>query len=255
MLSWPERALREAVAPLQSGVNRVSKGAVGVVQGIVRLGYLARENASLRDELEQLRSERVELLAAKRENEGLRALLQLTRDTRFETVAAEVIARTPINWFNTLTINKGTTHGIQKGMAVIAPEGVVGHVRSTTAHTAEVLLIVDPKSALGGRIGRTGQVVLAEGMGAPGGGRALVKPLSRETDLRKDDHVVTAGLSDIYPKGLPVGVVEEVNEAKYGLTKYGVLRPAVDLERLEWVAVIVGWDRGGARGGAAGVRR
>jgi rod shape-determining protein MreC len=254
-LSWPEWALREAVAPLQSGVSRVTRGAEGAVRGLVGLFHLANENARLRQELEQLRAERAELLEAQRENESLRQLLQLQRDSRLEMVAAEVIARTPSHWFSALTINKGSLHGVGKGMAVVAADGVVGHVRTVTAHTAEVLLIIDPKSALGGRIYRTGDVVLVEGLGAPGGGRALVKPLAREVDLRKDDYVVTAGLSEIYPKGLPVGVVEEVQEAKYGLTKYGVLRPAVDMDRLEWVAVITAWNKAGSKGGTASGRR
>jgi rod shape-determining protein MreC len=226
------------LAPLQSGVTRVSRGIGGLATGVGRLTHLSRENTQLRRQVEQLNQERTELLEAKRENEGLRRILQLEKDTRHQVQVAEVIARTPSNWFNTITISKGSTSGISKGMAVITPEGVVGHIRSVTPHSADVLLITDPKSALGGRVFRTSQVTLVEGLGDPGGGTALVKPLSNEADIKKDDYIVTSGLSEIYPKGLPVGVIEEVREGRYGLTKYGVLRPAVDFGRLEWVAVV-----------------
>jgi rod shape-determining protein MreC len=237
-LSWPEWALREALAPLQSGVSRAYRMVANGVEGLFGLTGLAQENESLRQEVEQLRAERMELLEAQRENEGLRHVLQLARDTRSQVVVAEVIARTPNNWFNTLTVGKGTVHGLRKGMAVVTPEGVVGHIRSATSHTAEVLLILDQRSALGARIHRTSEVALVEGLGGSGEGRALVKPLSRETDIRKGDLVITSGLSEIYPKGLTVGVIEQTLEGQYGLTRYGVLKPAVDFGRLEWVAVL-----------------
>lgn len=237
-LSWPERALREVLAPLQSGVGRVYKTVANGVDSLLRLTSLTQENESLRVEVEQLRAERMELLEAQRENEELRCILQLTRDSRSQVVVAEVIARTPNNWFNTLTLGKGAAHGLAKGMAVVTPQGVVGHIRSVTSHTAEVLLILDQRSALGARIHRTSEVVLVEGLGGSGDGKALVKPLSRETDIRKGDLVITSGLSEIYPKGLTVGVVEQTMEGQYGLTRYGVLKPTVDFGRLEWVVVL-----------------
>lgn len=237
-LSWPERALREVLATLQSGVGRVYKTVANGVDSLLRLTSLTQENESLRVEVEQLRAERMELLEAQRENEELRCILQLTRDSRSQVVVAEVIARTPNNWFNTLTLGKGAAHGLAKGMAVVTPQGVVGHIRSVTSHTAEVLLILDQRSALGARIHRTSEVVLVEGLGGSGDGKALVKPLSRETDIRKGDLVITSGLSEIYPKGLTVGVVEQTMEGQYGLTRYGVLKPTVDFGRLEWVVVL-----------------
>jgi len=237
-LSWPEVALREALAPLQSGVSRAYRIFSDGLSFVVNLGNLARENEELRKEVEQLRAERMALLEAQRENEGLRQMLQLVRDTRTKVVVAEVIARAPNAWFNTLTIGKGAVHGLKKGMAVVTPEGVVGHIRSVTNRTAEVLLILDQRSALGARIHRTGEVVLVEGLGGAGEGRALVKPLSREIDIRPGDLIVTSGLSEIYPKGLTVGVVEEIFEGNYGLSSYGVLKPVVDFGRLEWVAVL-----------------
>ncbi|MGI6082368.1 MAG: rod shape-determining protein MreC [Limnochordia bacterium] len=237
-LSWPEVALREALAPLQSGVSRAYRIVADGLWLLSNLDDLARENEELRQEVEQLRTERMALLEARRENEELRQMLQLVRDTRSQMVVAEVIARAPNAWFSTLTIGKGAMHGLKKGMAVVTPEGVVGHIRSVTNHTAEVLLILDQRSALGARIHRTGEIVLVEGLGIAGEGRALVKPVSRETDIRPGDLLVTAGLSEIYPKGLTVGVVEEAFEGKYGLSRYGELKPTVDFSRLEWVAVL-----------------
>jgi rod shape-determining protein MreC len=237
-LGWAEKAFREALAPLQSGVTRIADGIVGVTTRIVRLTRLAKENEALRKEVEELRTERAALLEAQRENEELRRLVDLERRAPDQVQIAEVIYRTPGNWFSTIIINKGSAHNVEKGMAVVTPEGVVGHVRLVTRHTAEVMLITDTKSALCGRVYRTNQVVLVEGQGDAGRGKALVKPLASEADLVVGDYIITSGLSEIYPKGLPVGIVEAVYEGRYGLTTYGQLQPFVEFDRLEWVAVL-----------------
>jgi rod shape-determining protein MreC len=235
---WAEKAFREALAPLQSGVTRIANGIGSITTNIARLTQLAKDNEALRQEVEELRTERATLLEAQRENEELRRLVDLAKRAPNQVQIAEVIYRTPNNWFSTVIINKGSAHNVAKGMAVVTPEGVVGHVRMVTSHTAEVMLITDTKSALGGRVYRTNQVVLVEGQGDAGEGKALVKPLASEADLVVGDYIITSGLSDIYPKGLPVGVIEEVYEGRYGLTTYGQLQPFVDFDRLEWVAVL-----------------
>ena len=80
-------------------------------------------------------------------------------------------------------------------------------------------------SSVGGRLGGSGE------------GRALVKPLSRETDIRKGDLVITSGLSEIYPKGLTVGVIEQTLEGQYGLTLQGT-QASRRFRARRWVAVL-----------------
>lgn len=239
-LTWPEVILRETIAPLQSGVAIVSTGVNKAVTSVTQLTRLASENAKLREEVETLRSDLAIAMEAQRENESLREMMALGRDLRQQVTVAEVIARNPSNWFNTLTIGKGASSGIIKDMPVVTKDGVVGRIFTVTPHTAEVLLITDTRSAVGGRLFRTNAVVLAEGAGTPGYGRVNVRPLDQETDIRAGDIIVTSGLSEIFPKGLRLGVVEEVYDVRHGLTRYGLLRPAVNFSSLEWVAVITG---------------
>jgi len=237
-ISWPEVIFRELMAPLQSGVYHITKAVTGLAGNVVRLFYLYSENDRLKAENEALLAELSAAREALRENEELRTFLQLAKDKQKEIVVAEVIARSPVSWFNTIVLNKGATSGIRQDMAVITPEGVVGRIFSVTAHTSQAHLITDPKSAVGGRVQRTGEIVLVEGIGSPDDARVRVKLLDREVDLQPGDKIVTSGLSDIYPKGLLIGEVVEVHEVQHGLNRYGILVPAADIAHLEWVAVI-----------------
>jgi rod shape-determining protein MreC len=229
----------EVVAPLQRAANRVASSLRSALDSLKSWRTLNEENARLREEVQALRMERDRLLEAGRQNEQLRQLLELVEPAGGELLAAEVIARSPSNWLGSITISRGRVHGVAPGMAVVAPEGAVGKVRNVTERTAEVVLITDSRSAVGGRVRDRGHLVLVEGTSDPTEERATVRLLDWEADLRVGDVVVASELSWIFPKGLPIGVVEQVHERESGLAPYGTLRPFVDLARLEWVMVVL----------------
>lgn len=238
-LTLPEQAVYEVVAPLQRAANRVASSLRSALDSLKSWRTLNEENARLREEVQALRMERDRLLEAGRQNEQLRQLLELVEPAGGELLAAEVIARSPSNWLGSITISRGRVHGVAPGMAVVAPEGAVGKVRNVTERTAEVVLITDSRSAVGGRVRDRGHLVLVEGTSDPTEERATVRLLDWEADLRVGDVVVASELSWIFPKGLPIGVVEQVHERESGLAPYGTLRPFVDLAQLEWVMVVL----------------
>ncbi len=241
-LSPLEVATREAVAPLESALHRVSGAVAGAWRTVTHLGHLIRENDRLYLEVSRLLAENARLEEYRLQNERLRHLLDFQQTSSYITVAGEIIARDPSNWLGTMTIDKGTARGVKKDVAVITSEGLVGKVLAATARTATVLPIIDPRSAVGGMIQRTRALVLVEG--APGvPGMCLVKPLTPESDIREGDRVLSSGLGGVYPKGLLIGEVSKVFEGKYGVGKAAYLRPVVDFSRLEEVLVITGETR------------
>src|SRR5690606_35790523 len=155
-------------------------------------------------------------------------------------IFAEVIARPLNNWWGVLTINKGRRHGVEPHMGVVAAHGAVGHIRSVSAFSSEVILLSDPRSAVGAIVQRTGEPVLVEGLGYPGT-RLRLRPLTAEADIVEGDVIVTSGMSSIFPKGVPVGVVEEV-----------AVGPYVDFGTLEVVAVLGAPGDGRAASAAPG---
>ncbi|MDI3280440.1 MAG: rod shape-determining protein MreC [Bacillota bacterium] len=232
------RAIQTALAPFQYALTQVVEGVVDTWRGVVELSSLRQENARLRRENARLRAENLLLEQFRRENEQWRRMLAFQEQAPWKTVAAQVIARDPSNWFSLLTINKGERDGIKPRQPVITEEGLVGQVRHTGPHWATVLLILDSRSAIGGQVERTGDFVLVEGR-PDVSGFLVARPLSPGVELKEGDLLLTAGLTPLFPKGLQIGTVVSLQEGKYGLSKVGLVRPAVRFSNLEKVFVIV----------------
>jgi len=236
-LSPPESAAREMLTPLARVFFQVASGISGAIRTVANLQHLVRENDRLYLEISRLMAENARLEEYRLENARLRKLLGFQATLEYPTSAAQIVGRDPSNWLDTVTINKGTSQGVKKNMAVATMEGLVGRVLSASAHTATVLLILDPRSAVGGVVQRTRTFVLVEGdPGRPG--LCRVKPLTQDFDLQVGDRVLSSGLGGIYPKGLVIGNIVELVPGKYGVGTEAYLKPAVDFARLEEVLVI-----------------
>lgn len=233
-----EYVIREMLAPVQTGLFRVVNWVDRVGRDIADVRSAVSENRLLRREIASLTAENVYLEEYRFENIRLRALLGFQERIPHKTLAAEVIARDPGNWLNTITLNKGTSDGVLKDMAVVSYEGLLGRIVATSGNTASALLIIDPRSAVGGIIQRNRALVLVEGdPGTPG--MCIVKCLTTESDLTVGDKVLSSGLGGIYPKGLIIGEIVELIPGKYGVGSAARLKPAADFARLEEALIIL----------------
>ncbi len=146
-LTPAERVVREILAPVQTGLFRTAGWVNNVARTIRDLSSSVRENHVLRQEVASLTAENVYLEEQRLENIRLRKLLGFQERMPHKTLAAEIIARDPGNWLNTVTLNKGGTgHGVGKDMAVVSCEGLLGRVVSVSKNTANALLIIDPEA-------------------------------------------------------------------------------------------------------------
>ncbi len=246
-ISAPELAVREILAPVQGGVSALTQKVADGFRSLVSIGDLQEENRALRQEVAALRAELRALDQFRRENERLRALLDLEERLDRPMVSARVIARSPENWFASVIINRGSRAGLRAGLPVINESGVVGQVANVTPNTAEVVLLVDAKSAVGGILRDSEAPVLVEGISDPAGRQVRVRPLVRDAALASGSEVITGG-SSIFPKGVPIGVITEVRQDPAGINSRATLAPYVDFGRLEWLTVLlesdgeVAWD-------------
>jgi rod shape-determining protein MreC len=226
---------------MQDGVRAFVRPFESVVRSIDDLGSLRDENRRLVEENRQLRRQQQTYPDVLRENARVKALLQLENDSGLRAVHARVIGASLSGLERSATVSKGRSSGIDTNRAVLAPEGLVGRVSWAGGSSAKILLLTDAQSAVGVRIGESGETGLARGTG----GRNLELELVSRAALdqgavKPGDIVLTSGYQGgIYPPGLPVGRVERVDLAARG-TSYSIsVRPFVRFSQLDIVSVAV----------------
>lgn len=173
------------------------------------------------------------------ENEKLRGLLDLkeTYSTEWVTIAADVTGREADNWYEKLTINKGSKDGITENMAVVDQNGLLGKTINVTENTSEVLLIIDSGTSLGGMLQESSIEGILQGIG---GGKGLITmtKLPYNANIQLNDIVVTSGVGGIFPAGILVGTVAKVNTSSDGLSKEAVIQPYSDFDDIKFVLVV-----------------
>lgn len=228
----------------------VEVGTTAVVRPLVAVPEWFRTRDSLRDDIDGLEAENAQLRQQVHtadydrnklaEYEGLTAAAE---DLGYALVPARVVGLGPSQSFSrTVTIDAGSSAGLQPDMTVINNDGLVGRVLRVTRTTATVLLILDADSVVGGRIGNDMKVGFLRGRGVLGrDGRLDLELVDQSVVPAKDDVVVTWG-SDSgapYVSGIPVGRVTSVFSSLRETSQRAVIAPYVDFGALDVVGVVV----------------
>ena len=206
---------------------------------------LAEENQALRDELAALRAGEQQAERDRAENKLLRELLELREQRRdFVFESAKVLERSGSNWTRTLTLNRGTEHGVAVNNVVVSSEGyMIGVVTEVGLNWCTVQALVDTDTELGALVFRTGDVVIAEGdFALMQKNRLKVSYLPADTALLVGDYIMTSGLGGYYPSNITLGTVERVETDDNGLAQYAVLAPLVDYDALTEVFIIKSFE-------------
>lgn len=202
---------------------------------------LLEENHALREEVAELRAGARQAEQDREENALLRELLGLREQRRdFVFESAKVLEHSSDNWTRSLTLDRGTEHGVAVKNVVVSSEGyLVGVVTEAGLNWCRVQTIIDTDTELGALLFRTGDVVIAEGdFALMDRARLKASYLPEETTLLIGDYVVTSGLGGYYPSNLVIGKVESVETDDNGFAQYAVLTPMVDFDTLKEVFII-----------------
>lgn len=212
---------------------------------------LRRDVATLSSENDRLRAEADQVPLDRARLAELEGLVRAANQSGQALVAARVVAMGPLQSFSrTVTIDAGTSSGIEKDMTVVNGEGLVGRVVSASRSTATVLLIVDTESVVGGRLGSDLEIGFLRG-------RGLTNDRSR-LDLELEDDSATPSPGDVvvtwgsqngrpYVAGIPIGTVESVYSTPRELSVQAVIDPYVNFTSLDVVGVVVPADTQGDR--------
>ena len=229
-------------SPLQSASSKASGATSGFFQQIWNFRGTAYENEQLKQRLSDVENELHTARAAEAENERLKALLGLSEQLNIKTVPARVIARDPSVWFNTITINRGSSSGVEMNMPVVAAGGIVGRIITVSPWSAQVMLVTDEKAGAGAVVGQLGQSgALGSVRGRADLGVALIEMryVSGLEKVEVNDYVMTTGQDGIYPPGLNVGRVVEVKNGTATQAHQILIQPGAQLDHLEEVAVLL----------------
>lgn len=237
-LSFIENIANKMVNPIQNGLTYIKNKTHGNSSFFSNINDLKNENEQLKEKNAKLEETLREFETIKAENETLKQYMNLTEKySDYKTVAADVIARDISNYSKTIVINAGTKNGIKENMTVIAAEGLVGHVISSTETTAKVQTIVDSASNTSCLLNSSRDSIVCKGqLGEKMTLRGVYLPF--DATISSGDIIETSGLGGIYKKGIYVGKVSKVINTTNQNDRYVLIDTAVNFNKLETVLVI-----------------
>ena len=233
----PRGAATAALEPLGSPLSRALQPVRDLDDAVRDLLATRAENRRLRAENDELRARRASDADLARQVEELRALVGLRDGLGLDTIAARVISVTPSNFEWTLTFDVGTDDGVERGMAVVSGDGLVGRVLLATGDAARVLLLIDPNFSVAARVlGGDGLGVL-DGRGSE---PMRFSPLDARLPAGEGDEIVTASFpGSAVPAGIPIGRLSAREDTDSRLRAAYAVAPFVDVAALDHLLVVI----------------
>lgn len=240
MQNIPKNLLSMVVTPFQKATSFIAAKTGSFFDVFVNAQEHADENKMLKQEIDALNNQLVDYEKLKDENEQLKKITGV-KDMYpdFEITPAFVIARDPADRYSSFTIDKGTLHGVSLNDPVISSSGLIGIISDVSPINARVKTILNPEVQV------SAFEISSKELGVVSGNVALAQEgfckfsiLSEQTKLFNGLMLVTAGASGIFPKGLPIGAVKNIESESHGVTMYAVVKPSVDIGEVINVEVV-----------------
>lgn len=235
-VSMFESFLIEAFAPIQRGTMSLKEKITYMFDHYLLIVNTSKKNEELTGKLETLENKIFQLNEVEKENMRLKQLLQFGKVIPREKVLAQIVSWDSSNEFKVLRINKGRNHGLRNMSPVITMNGLVGYVYRLSANYADILTILDQNNRVDSIVARTRSHGIVEGIGEF---RCRLKYVTRTELVEVGDEVITAGLGNVYPKGIKVGSITKIDKESYGITQSIEIEPSVNFHKLEEVVVLV----------------
>ena len=226
----------DAVSPPERLFHSTHLGAAWLWQNYIDLRHTEQQNQDLQKTIDRLRLEQAALLEDAKQGQRLQALVGFQQKYIYQTVAAQAIGSSGSDQARLFYIDKGADYKLERDMAVITPDGIVGKVREVFPHSAQVLEINDQTSGAGVILATTRIRGTLRGNAI---GQPQIVGILADQRIQPGEVVLTAGGDMIFPRGLPVGVVEKVvRDPDRDAFIDVIVKPAAHLDRLDEVLVI-----------------
>ena len=225
-------------SPLQKAATAITRPVVGVIDALSNLAGLREENERQRQVIAELEQRLQDTAALEAEIESLREALGFEPVGDLTVVPARIFSNGSSDFDRVRFIDKGSQEGITKGQAVIdvSTGGLVGRVDLVSEHSARVRLVTDPRMGVGIRNKTTGETGWVEGQGT----EMRLEMFAATEAVSVGDVLYTDG--SLFPPDIAVGTVKRAAESQAGFALFSTVEPQIDLSRLDYVTVVVGWS-------------
>jgi len=219
----------DSVAPIIDVMSRPIAVTNEVIVQVRALSTVYEKNKNLRQDKERLLHWQSVARMLEAENQALRAQLNYVPGPQASYVSARVIADTGGAFAHSLLLNIGHQPGVNKGHAVVTGDGLIGRVAGVGDRATRVLLISDLNSRIPVLIEATRTRAILAGNNS---NRPRLIHMAPGAMVSPGDRIVTSGHGGVFPVGLPVGLVDAVNEGGISVL------PFVPRDRLEYVRIL-----------------
>ena len=234
--------LRQVAAAVVYPLQRIALAPAAIAQ---RIGEFFVTQSSLRGENTRLAAENLthaaqlqQLQALQLENTQLRELIEARKRLDVKVIATEVLyaARDPFS--RRIIVDKGLQNGVQAGQAVLDDRGVVGQVTRVYPWLSELTLITDKGQFVPVQNQRNGLRAVLSGTGSDGALELRFIPLN--ADFQNGDRLATSGIDGVYPPGLPVAEVSNVERNAAQLFARITCKPVAGVASRTQLLIVVG---------------
>jgi len=243
VLIKPKEIGQSFFSVFQVSISSVSRWFINTVNSIGELKQAKRELEESR--LKILEYERIsrDIVKLRQENSELKGLLDFSKELSYRHIPAEVIARQPGNAFAVVTLSKGSRDGVKRYMPVVARTsgymGLLGKVISVGLGSSMVLPLFNERSFVAGRLETSRYDGLVSGRSEDSEYLNMqnVKKIAIR-NIEYGDMVVTSGLGQVFPKGIPIGRVRSVRSKAYETSLEVEVEPIIEFSKLEYVIIL-----------------
>ena len=231
--SLGDQLVGSILTPVESVIARSATAIAAQANALVHAHSMSAENASLVRKTQQLASANERLQTAAAENRELKKLLGMRNSLPGPSTVADVVGYVPEAERREIVIDRGWTDGVKRDAVALSGDGLVGHVVAAGPHEARVLLIIDPTSAVPAYLRNTRSWGIVTGTWE----HVKMKYIGQDVKVRLGDTVVT-GRGQVYPPGIPIGQVKEVQHRQSEPYQQALLQSATDFAGLTRVLVL-----------------
>lgn len=227
-------------APLQNLTSSVSESTGSMMDRYFNADEIYQENQQLKEQIRILTEQQVELEQYRWENESLKNFMGLKEEhPDHEYVMASVVSRDPNSRFHSFVIDKGSLDGVKYLDPVITDDGLVGRITEVGLTFSKITTVLDPALHVGCYNARTRDMGTITGrIEAAEEGLCSMELVSRSSTAAKDDIIVTAGSTGLFPKDLVIGRIVSISTESDGKSMTAMIQPAADVEKVTNVLVI-----------------